>query len=271
MSEEAKKILKEYRIKTALYMLSLVGFAWICLFNSTNDYTYGWPWFEYFLYTLISSIAYLGLVFISVILYRMSMVKINGILNEDCDPYLFLECWQKMKFGHLSKNVYHYNMAVTLTYMGDYENAWKHMLVIKTKRLRGNLRNNYYMLQCSLLYEMGMANQLNQVEEQVRAIIRNEKDEAFFRKLCASNNTARAYLNKDFDAAYRFLREKVKTADPIWFMVHKVNFAYWKGLIDKESGNYASAKDCFTFVVENGNRIACVEKAKELLAEMEAK
>lgn len=269
MSAEAKKIVKKSRIRVVLYLLYAFGMMVLFLNNPADVYTYDWPWLEYNIYNIISFIAFITVQIIGSLVYHYFETRFARIVNEKCDPFLYAECLEAMKVKHLAKNAYHYNMAVVYLHQGEYDAAWKRLMNIKQSRLRGLFRENYYLLKCELLYEYKMIDQMKQVEDEFRAIIRNEKDQQIYKKLCAQNNMYRAYLNKDYEFAYRFLKEHFKYLGPAICMLQKNHFAYWKGVLDMETGNRISAKEEFRFVAENGNRLRCTERAKQMLAELE--
>lgn len=269
MSDEAKKIVRNYWLRTIAYITLTAGLVLFFLFNPADVYTYDWPWFEYHIYVGISLIALIALEILISAIHILQSEKIVRIMNEQCDPYLFEECWKKMKFNHFVKNIYYYNYAVIYLHQGKKEDAWKQMMSIKPNSLKGELRDNYYQLKCDLLYEYRMIDQMKQVEDEFRMGIRNKKDELGFQKLCAQNNMYRAYLNKDYEAAYRFHAEFFECIGPVKFMIQKIHFVYWTGILDKETGNDISARACFRFVIENGNKLKCVNHAKQMIEEME--
>ena len=269
MSEEAKKIVRKYRMRNVLYFLYAFGIMILFLVNPADYYTYEWPWFEYNIYTIICLIALIALEIIGALVYHYFELKFCEIVNEKCDPFLFEECLGKMKLQHLSKNVYYYNMANLYMYQGAYDTAWEWLMKIKASSLRGPVRENYYVVKCALLYEFKMIDQINAVESEARQGIRNQKDEAVMNRIYAQNNFYRAYLNKDYEAAYQFLADVFKYVGPVKYMIQKIYFTYWTGVLDREMGNIISAKANFRFVIENGNKLKCAEYAKQMLEELE--
>lgn len=269
MSAEAKKIVRNYWIRSIMYIILTIGIMLLFIFNPADVYTYDCPWFVYHIYRIISLIALGALEVLVTVIHNLYNIKVMGIMDERCDPYLFEECWKKMKLSHLVKNVYYYNNAVIYLHQGKREEAWKQMMNIKPEKLKGDIRDNYYLLKCNLLCEYNMIDQMKQVEDEARMNIRDKKDAKSFQKLCAENNMYRAYLNKDYESAYRFLAEYFDCIGQVKCMIQKIHFVYWKGILDKETGNPISAKVCFEFVIENGNKLYCVEHAKQKLMEIE--
>ena len=269
MSAEAKKIVRNCRIRFVLYLIYSFGVLGLFLNNPADVYTYDWPWFEYNIYTTMSFVVFITLELTGFVVYHYFEEKFSRIVNEQCDPFLYAECLERMKLTQVSKNAYYYNLSAAYANQGDYDKAWKLLMKVNPTRMKGIFRNNYYLLKCQLLYEYKMIDQMKQVEDEFRLYIRNKKDEVSFRTLCTQNNLYRAYLNKDYEAAYRFNAEYFEQIGLIKYRIQKVHFVYSTGLLDKEMGNNVSAKAAFRFVIENGNKLNCVEQAKQMLAEME--
>ena len=271
MSEQAKILVRKYWIKLILFLVVSSGIlAWFS-WDPLYWYTIDWPWSAYNYYIFLNLLAMTVLEIPMGVVYILQAKRNVNTMNEECDPYLFEECWQKMKPEHLFKNIYHHNCSVAKFHQGKIEEAWEHVNKIKPARLRGMTKYVYYKMKADLCFASDMIHELKSVENEFQQRIRGKKDEEVFKHICANNNMYRAYLNKDYEAAYCFMEESKEYRGAIHYMMQKVFYAYWTGLIDKEVGNLISAKVHFEFVVKNGNRMACVETAKAYLEELNEK
>ena len=88
--------------------------------------------------------------------------------------------------------------------------------------------------------------------------------------LCASNNLTRALANQDYQAASRFLHERMdldgNTVRP-WM---KVNYALKQAEIYLGLGETKSAKLSLKYVISKGNRMWCATEAQRRLESLKS-
>ena len=115
-------------------------------------------------------------------------------------------------------------------------------------------------------FKRGMGQQVHELEERFRQSVRakNKREWKYFETLCAGNNLTRALENQDYQAAAGFLGDRIAlngNASRPWT---RVIFALKEAQIYLGLGEKESAKLCLKYVVDNGNRMWCVQEAMRL-------
>lgn len=271
MSEKAKKIVKKQWIAAGVYLAVIIMLLVWYFHTLDSECLYYCPYGEFLNMLTICVIAFVLMMGVAMLIYQQQLNKITEILNEKCDPFLFEECWSSLKYLTLNKSIRNYNSAVAKYAQGNMTEAWKLLNEVNPHKMRRKQKIYYYSLLSDLLFEQGMVEQLRQPEEKYSVIIKNENERQNMRRLCAQNNMYRAYMNHDFESAYRFLEEERMNFGKMSSVVMKINAAYWTGVFDKEMGNTVAAKAHLQFVIEHGNRVFLVEKAQKILDELKGK
>lgn len=210
-------------------------------------------------------------IYIGLVLYSHGAgAKIRDILMEECDPYLYEACVKKTTFGLFNSDLRKFNCAMTAYYKGDFQNAWELFQGVRLQKIRGRMAD-YYQLKTLLYFEMGLGGQVCQIEEEFRMKAVKPQMQKKFRAFCLTNNIRRACENKDYQMAYRFIQERMESANN-WkiSILQKVNFTYWNGLVDAGAGNLEAAREKLSWVAVKGNRLYIARRAKEMLETINA-
>lgn len=218
-------------------------------------------------YALISACACLVI--------RLGSVRIAEILTTECDPFLYEACIRKSS-RVLYKDRILCNLALAKHCQGNYDSAWETLQAVNVRKLKGVFRANYYILLSAQYFRRGMGMEAHELEETFRQSIshaapyQRKRDWKYFEMLCASNNLTRALANQDYQAASRFLHERMdldgNTVRP-WM---KVNYALKQAEIYLGLGETKSAKLSLKYVVSKGNRMWCATEAQRRLESLKS-
>lgn len=217
------------------------------------------------LITVSICIVYALLVAIACLIMRLGSIKIAEILATECDPFLYEACIQKNS-RLLYKDRLLCSLALAQHYQGNFDRAWETLQGINVYKLHGIHRANYYILMSDQYFKRGMGQQVRELEERYRQSVKtkNKREWKYFETLCAGNNLTRALENQDYQAAAGFLGERIAlngNASRPWT---RVIFALKEAQIYLGLGEKESARLCLKYVVENGNRMWCVQEALRL-------
>ena len=102
-----------------------------------------------------------------------------------------------------------------------------------------------------------------------RRMANNKKGQKLFWYLCASNNLQRAIVNKDYEAAFKFLNEAEEQRTKYNYRIYKLFYCYYSALIYMGVGDKKSAKWNLDYVIQTGNCLSVKEKAEEMRKSME--
>lgn len=220
-----------------------------------------------FLVTVSVFVVYAVIALISIFIVRSGEVKILQILTEECDPFLYEACINTRR-PLLYKNGYLCNRAIAQYYQGNFNLAWETFQQINPQKLKGMHWVNYYILLSDLYFKKGMGNQVTELEEAMRRVIKNKKDQKNFQVLCTGNNLIRAVENKDYETAFRFLQERIELGGNVTQKWIRVNCAWWEAKVYIGLGEKKSARLKLEYAVANGGRLYCAQNAKQLLEEL---
>ena len=210
-------------------------------------------------------LVYALLVAVACLIMRFGSLKIAEILATECDPFLYEACLQKSsRLLHQDRLLC--SIALAQHYQGNFDRAWETLQEINVYKLRGIHRANYYILMSDQYFKRGMGQQVHELEERFRQSVRakNKREWKYFETLCAGNNLTRALENQDYQAAAGFLGDRIAlngNASRPWT---RVIFALKEAQIYLGLGEKESAKLCLKYVVDNGNRMWCVQEAMRL-------
>ena len=220
--------------------------------------------FASLLLTLSIFIVYITLAAVMVFVLMSASAVISETLMKDCDPYLFEACLNRLTILFYKDRIA-CNHAMAQYYQGNFAQAWETLQRINIYKLKGRFRFNYYVLLCALHFRNGTGERVAELEKTYRAGIRNKKDQKYFQMLCADNNLFRAMENRDYESAFRFVKEREELTGKMSYPWHRVLFDMKEARIYAAMGENESARLKLRHVVERGGSLFCVEEAKELL------
>ena len=224
-------------------------------------------WFASLLLTLSVFLVYFGMAVVMVFVLRLASTGITDTLTKDCDPFLYEVCLNRLRFL-LYKDRVACNYAVARYYQGNFSQAWETLQHINVFKLKGRFKLNYYILLCALHFRNGTGERAAELEQVFRAGIRNKKDQKNFQILCAENNLLRAMENRDYESAFRFLKEREELNDTLSYRWHRVAASMKEAQIYAAMGENESAKLKLGYVTEHGGRLFYVEEARLLLGKI---
>lgn len=191
------------------------------------------------------------------------------ILYEECDPILYEGCMMRIK-RPLFKNRANCALAIARYYQGDSDRAYNTLMQIRPEKLKKTFALNYYLILSAIYFERGMGDQVPELEQACKSrLSNNAKGQKLFRHLCASNNLIRAMANKDYEAAFGFLKEMDRISTLSNYKLYQVLHSFHAAEIYANLGEKESAKMNLDFVIKEGNRLCVREKAKEMRKSME--
>lgn len=223
--------------------------------------------FASLLLSLSVFLVYFGLAAVMVILMMSASTVISETLTKGCDPYLYEACLNRLTILFYKDRVA-CNYALAQYYQGNFEQARETLQRINIYKLKGRFRLNYYVLACALHFRYGTGERAAELEQTYRAMVRNKKEQKQFQMLCAGNNLFRAMENKDYEAAYRFIREREELNGPVSNFWQNVIFQMMEARICAAMGETRSAKLKLQYVVSHGGRLFYVDEARRMLSEM---
>jgi len=201
---------------------------------------------------------------VSVFVKEIGTRKIWAVLTKECDPFTYEACLHRLLFlSHKDSVMCTY--ALAQYYQGDFKRALDTLQRLNMYKLKGMQKFNYYSLMSSIYFKEGMGDRVAELEQAFRAGMK-KREQKYFRILCASNNRARAILNKDYEAAFRFLQERKEAeGNAAVSKLTRVVYSLYEAQAYAGLGDKKSAKLNAQYVIENGGRLFFVEEAKKLL------
>lgn len=251
----------------AVCAAAIIYLVYLIIFKMDYRITFVVGGFASFLLTVSVFIAYCAAAVVSVLLVRFGVTAITNTLSRDCDPYLFEACLSRLPVLFY-KDRAACNFAMAQYYQGNFERSWETMQCINVYKLKGIFKINYYIMMSALYFRKGMGDRAAELEQAYRAGIKSKKDKKYFRKLCAGNNVFRAMENKDYEAAFRFLREREELNENVFQRWQKVGSSMREAQIYAALGEKESARLNIQYVLENGGRLFYIEEAKKLSEEL---
>lgn len=223
--------------------------------------------FASFLLTLSVFVIYIMLAALAIFMLRYAARAISETLSEACDPYLYESCLNRLTVLFY-KDRLTCNYALAQYYQGDFDRAWDTLRRVNIYKLKGSFKLNYYILLSALYFKRGMGGHVAELEQAYRSGIRNKREQKYFRMLCAGNNFIRAMGNHDYDAAFRFLREREALNGNMSSQWQRIGYRMREAQIYAALGEKESAKLNLQYVLQNGGRIFYVREAERLLSEL---
>ena len=216
-------------------------------------------------------VGFFGILLILLILTGENDMKTVRLLEEKCDPFLYEAVWDKTYRFIPGRDKSLCNLAVAEYCQGDADKARSTLERIRSRKLKGTCKLNYYLIKSSIYFEHGKGEQVKELEEEFKKRISRRGDGKNMRRLCANNNLQRAYDNKDYAAAYTFLGEWRYLNDKRFTTKIKVSLSCWEAKIALACGNLPEAEVRAREAVQYGNRTIMAEEAKKILQLLEKK
>lgn len=242
---------------TLIYVLGLVALMSITLIISNLTLT---------------MLLFLAFAFLFVFVFRLraqSLLPIEGLLYEQCDP---LACASAIliysKRGHRLNLKMNLLFAQCLLFLDDPQLAMDALVLMRRNRGNASVELNYYMLMAEANYQLGDRNSLEHNLTMVRSIRMNAgaAGNMMLQDTIASIQNKIYLMNEDFDQCEAFYRQVLPQ---LKVRLQQVNAHYYLGLIAFVKKNFEEAKDHFVFVSENGNTTSFRSKAAKYLGIIE--
>ena len=259
--------------------------------NKLNRFFAKNPWFSYLVTGLLLTIFWLGYFFAeysltATIIFSIAVVIIYPLLplgaanklsieaakklRDECDPYpLLLETQDQLTYV---KNIGRRQLimmdyASALNGIGKSDEAYENLCSINLDLNLGatiETRAVYYFGMSNLSLEVGKYEEslsYHTKASQIAGAIKNKKlKESIFSSL-RTVAAEQAIYRKDYDTAISLL-STVEDKNKIT----SVSKAFLYGKIAIAQGNTEAAKNNLLFVINNGNKLGCVEQARQILA-----
>lgn len=203
-------------------------------------------------------------------LFNFQMRKIDAILEVNCDPELFAEVYRIL----ITRWIFRKSQAsMTLSIVnglylsGRFAEANKILqpMSVKGQGLIVVLYYHYLCALCSKAFDRW--NEIESARTEVAVIAQNSKPESRTDKTAATIlmiiHSVLAEHEKDYAAAFEWQKRLDAVAET---PLQKVASAYSMAKLYYLTGETAQAKRCCEFVIEHGNKLYHVAKAKTLLA-----
>ena len=269
MEAEVKKRLKPYYkwkgIALLIYIVGTVNYLYFILAGEDQLY-----WTSGHIYVMLQFgmlVLFLLSLTLFQILYTVGNMKLASILSVEGDPFLFESCLCGRAFG-IKKRDFLLNQAIARFYQGNFEGAWESIQKIRPEKLKRTLLLNYYIIRSALCFRLGMDEQAAVLEEEYRRRLK-PKQAANYQILCTGNNVHRAMKNQDYEAAFRFLQERMELNKNRTALYAWVSQAYLEAKIARGLGEIETARMKLQYVIDKGNRLYYVQEAKQMLAQMD--
>ncbi|MCL1927008.1 MAG: hypothetical protein FWF95_07745 [Syntrophorhabdaceae bacterium] len=227
-------------------------------------------WLGVFAFIFFMSFVFFGFfIYINIVVSR-EINKAVKILDDKCDPEEFLDIineFEPVIDNKKMKAMLLVNKTAGLLSLGKHGEGIKLLESIDTSKLNAPFEIVYYNNfagVCIKIKEFEKAKiNLDKVES---LLIQNKIDGKIKKKLeniYKINKVFWNMCNKKFDGCMETLNEILAEAD---FMRAEIEIKFALGFYYMNNGDMAKAKECFAFVIANGNKLYVVEEAREYLA-----
>ncbi|MDO5589901.1 MAG: hypothetical protein Q4F98_02425 [Lachnospiraceae bacterium] len=274
LENEIRKVLRRYHKKKwiagAIVILDIAFFVYLYVFKLNTDVCI-WAFGNmgaFFMQAFIF-IGYMAIAIGAGLLIAFTNMEMQKILFETCDPFLYEACILRTRQIFFKDRV-KCNLAVSRYYQGNIEKAYATLMEIRPGKLKKEFLINYYLILSAVYFEKGMGDKVPELEKTCkRRMANNKKGQKLFWYLCASNNLQRAIVNKDYEAAFKFLNEAEEQRTKYNYRIYKLFYCYYSALIYMGVGDKKSAKWNLDYVIQTGNCLSVKEKAEEMRKSME--
>lgn len=215
-------------------------------------------------------VTFLVLVLAAFLIRQSGGNRINRVYTEDCDPFLYEAClWELQK--NIRRNPMLCNLAAAQYQEGNYDHAWETIQKINPYKLRDGFLVSYYSVLSALYFKRGMGRQVEGLERAYQSAVgKRKRNRRQFAAVCARNNLFRAMENRDYPAAFSFLRESEDLDTPgMSQKITRVINQMWEARICLALGDRKSAQMHLHFVASQGGRLAAADEARQILLNMQ--
>ena len=193
----------------------------------------------------------------------MVLQPVLALLFEKCDPqacastifYISKFLWKRKKF------VLSPVLSQCMIYLNDPHLAID-VLALEDMQGKKGVQHTYHALMSYAYYQLGDRSMVQHHYDTLEREVQKMKKTPFFniamQSLYAISNKLRM-LDQDFRSAQQFYQRMLKTTP---FISQKVDANYYLGLIAFVEKDLSQARSAFEFVIQHGNGLYFVEKAK---------
>ena len=214
------------------------------------------------------------LIYTIILLYDVVMqYKIQKILNEECDPNRYLAEWAKYENYKRSKSykaAHLLNRSSALVNQGKYDEALRLIETIAPAGLNNVWKIIYFN---NLMLVFLYTNELAKAKE-------------YWNHLYTAKTPANLVATLEYNLMYADLMhfnpsdenrklfiektEKIFSTNSKAPMIFKVAMHYAMGIAHFELSDMDKAKECFTYTIENGNKLHTVTLTQQYLERIDA-
>lgn len=193
-------------------------------------------------------------------------------MMEQCDPYPFLrELQTQLSYGYTPgyEAIMRLNLATALHNTGATGVALdviKHIPIEKKGLARAITKALYYNNLATFLGETGDADGADAAYRKFRALADGKAMKVlskYYPHLSTMAEAGQLFRHRDYGAAL----EKCRSV-PLKTPYDQVENALFRARCSIGLGDHAAAREDLRIVIENGNKLAAVDKARELLKEL---
>ena len=252
---KAGEIMRKYRqykyISWGIVLLDIIFLIYMVVFKMDYRISYIVGGFASLLLTVSVFALYAVIAAAAVFVKWIGALKIDQALYEDCDPFVYEACLNKLR------TLFYKERFACLHAMSQY-------------KLKGIYKLNYYIIMSAILFRRGEGMRAAELEQSYRARMKknNKREQMYFRILCAGNNMYRAMENKDYQSAFKFLEQRKENEGGKTRKWTLIGFSMWEARICKAMGDVESARQRLNYVISEGGRLVYVTEAENLLREM---
>ena len=203
---------------------------------------------------------------------RILKPAVNAI-NNGCDPYPMIDCCEKLLSYKTDKNI-RLNLVLylstALTSTGKIQEALKTVEDINidaSPAFTYDQKVLYYYYLSSFYYQLGFLDKGDFSKEKFEKLasgLKNQKKREFTENISCALNARACYAYEDYEKALEW-RLKFSAIH----QRHEVEMAFFEAETRLKLGDADNAKKNLIFVIQNGNRLAHVNMARELMAQTE--
>ena len=218
---------------------------------------------------------------------RKYYARIHKILNEECDPFKAEELYTYYYLAYAKKKLekkpdsslkwfYHLCISISVMFQGDYERAFCILNQIDRRELESDRSKQY------LIVSFHANMRFYYCYKNDEAVLNNMRN--YFLQMSEDSNIKKRYrksikeeietidlhfsLNRGDFSVYEYLRRQPKwTKGP---RLHRVATRWVDAKVhNMQKNREAAILDC-QYIIENGNRLFYVDKAKQMLSSIES-
>lgn len=191
------------------------------------------------------------------------------ILKDQCNPYPFLEETQELlgysnsKAADLALRINH---AMAMREIGDFQHAWAILSTIHIDQLPGTLPSVKVVYYNNLADVLTLLDRFDEAEiwsKKAQEIYHDMPNNKFKRELAQAMELSKAdqaYRTGDYDRAKEILDHT-----PVTDLRAQVDAAWLHARCCIALGENQKAKEKLLFIIQNGNKLWCVDWAQECL------